>query len=470
MKQEKMAGQEVKVLQASAPFEADAVVVAKGELRQVAEIDRLIQGAKLVLLCDGALHSYKPLYSRRPDVVIGDGDSVEAEELKELGMHFVQIPEQETNDLTKAVTYALQQGAQKIAIIAAEGGRLDHTIGNTFLLAEYYQMGAEVRMISEEGVMLPFRGKLRIEMEAGQPLSFFALTSEPMSASGVAYPFTQRSFTALWQATLNRSVAEVVEVESGGMALLYLPVHQPERCTITLESEAKLAEQDVHSIERDPKPSEIEEPKSFIGEPIAEEEPRFKKLYLVWKGHKPGIYQTWKECQEQTRGFSAPLFESVKDVTRSEAERLYHAHHYAQLYTSEILPDAIAVDASAKGNPGPMEYRGVWVENKEVLFASKVYPEGTNNIGEYLALVHLLALMKQKGINHPIYSDSTTAIGWVRKKQCQTKLTPNETNRELLDVIQRATAWLQSNDISQYHIYKWNTDEWGEIPADYGRK
>ena len=435
------------LLRLSEPFRPEAVVVANGELRDSADLRRMIDETPLLLICDGALHNYMQLFQRKPDLIIGDGDSVEAEELKRMGLTFVQVQEQEYNDLTKAVRYALKQGAKRIAILGAERGRLDHTIGNSVLLAEYYKMGAEVRMISTEGMLLPFQGALQICMEAGQPISFFALTPAPMSARGVEYPFEKRSFTALWEATLNRSCRELVEVESEGLALVYLPTRQPERHTID-QSESGVQVQ------------QLEEPT----------EPRFKKLYLVWAGHNPGIYQTWQECQEQLKGFSGALYRKVENVSRAEAEALFAEHPFAHLYSDTILPHAVAVDASALGNPGPMEYQGVWVADRSLIFRSKVYPEGTNNIGEYLALVHILSLMKQRGENYPIYSDSLLAIQWVHQRACKTTLAPNPTNRELFEVIERATEWLRQNDISGYQIYKWNSEAWGEIPADFGRK
>lgn len=71
--------------------------------------------------------------------------------------------------------------------------------------------------------------------------------------------------------------------------------------------------------------------------------------------------------------------------------------------------------------------------------------KGTNNIGEFLAIVHGLALLKQKGFDMPIYSDSVNAISWVRQKKCKTKLPRNEETKELFKVIERAEKWLREN-------------------------
>jgi ribonuclease HI len=131
--------------------------------------------------------------------------------------------------------------------------------------------------------------------------------------------------------------------------------------------------------------------------------------------------------------------------------------------------DSICVDASCIGNPGVTEYRGVDTKSGEVLFQHK-YEEATNNIGEFLAIVHALALHKKQGKELKIiYSDSANAISWVQQKKCKTKYEKTENNTKLFDDIQRAVAWLENNSYDT-KILKWNTATWGEIPADYGRK
>lgn len=203
-----------------------------------------------------------------------------------------------------------------------------------------------------------------------------------------------------------------------------------------------------------------------------------KKYYIVWEGHQPGIYETWQECKNQVMHFSRPKFKSFKGITREQAEEFFHNPAAARAEgepeilsrSLEIDPSAIAVDASTTGNPGPMEYRGVWVETGDVVFSSKVYPVGTNNIGEFLAIVHAMAWMKQKEYIVPIYTDSMTAQSWVRKHQYKTTLPFDQSTLELYQVLERAKRWLDENDLSLYSIRKWETKEWGEIPADYGRK
>ena len=131
---------------------------------------------------------------------------------------------------------------------------------------------------------------------------------------------------------------------------------------------------------------------------------------------------------------------------------------------------SLSVDAACAGNPGKLEYRGVLTHNKQQIFIQGPFVNGTNNIGEFLALVHGIALLKSKKMHDlPIYSDSRIAMGWVKKKRCNTKVTFNHNNKNLLEMIKRAEIWLKENTFKN-PILKWETKAWGEIPADFGRK
>ena len=135
-----------------------------------------------------------------------------------------------------------------------------------------------------------------------------------------------------------------------------------------------------------------------------------------------------------------------------------------------IIKESIAVDAACSGNPGNMEYRGVYTKTKEQIFHQGPFPQGTNNIGEFLALVHGLAFLKKEGRDiTPIYSDSRTAIAWVRNKKVKTELERTPRNEQIFELIERALKWLNSNTYKN-PIIKWETEDWGEIPADFGRK
>ena len=137
--------------------------------------------------------------------------------------------------------------------------------------------------------------------------------------------------------------------------------------------------------------------------------------------------------------------------------------------SQQPIGQSIAVDAACSGNPGKMEFQGVFVETKTHLFKSPVYEHGTNNIGEFLAIVYCLAWQKKNNLSYPIYSDSVNAQKWVREGICKTKITENDKNKPLFEVIRWAENWLHTNSF-RVPIYKWKTEIWGEIPADFGRK
>ncbi|GAE82638.1 ribonuclease H1 domain-containing protein [Bacteroides reticulotermitis] len=204
-----------------------------------------------------------------------------------------------------------------------------------------------------------------------------------------------------------------------------------------------------------------------------------QKFYVVWEGVTPGVYTSWTDCQLQIKGYEGAKYKSFD--TREEAERAISSSPYAYIGKnakkktqtpttdpSSVLDNSLSVDAACSGNPGPMEYRGVHVASQQEIFRFGPM-KGTNNIGEFLAIVHGLALLKQKKFDMPIYSDSMIAISWVRQKKCKTKLPRTAETEELFLLIERAEKWLKSNTYST-RILKWETKEWGEIPADFGRK
>lgn len=200
-----------------------------------------------------------------------------------------------------------------------------------------------------------------------------------------------------------------------------------------------------------------------------------QKFYVVWKGRETGIYRSWKECEEQVKGYDQARYKAFE--SEQEAEEAFAMGPPAFTRRAKELPQtgqrpimqSISVDAACSGNPGVMEYQGVDTSTKKRLFHKGPYREGTVNIGEFLAIVHGLGYLKQRGLSLPIYSDSMTAIKWVRDKKANTKLERSHLNEELFELIERAEYWLKTNTYSN-PILKWNTAAWGEIYADFGRK
>ncbi|MDR1524183.1 MAG: ribonuclease H family protein, partial [Tannerella sp.] len=192
-----------------------------------------------------------------------------------------------------------------------------------------------------------------------------------------------------------------------------------------------------------------------------------QKYYVVWNGVNPGVYNNWTDCQLQIKGYVGALYKSFE--SKEEAEQAFSESAYNYIGKSskpnripdknEKLPyirESLAVDAACSGNPGNMEYRGVYVETGQQIFHVGPLAQGTNNIGEFLALVHGLALFGKNGCKMPIYSDSRNAILWVQQKKCKTKLERTPANAPIFNLIARAEKWLQENAYTT-KILKWET-------------
>ncbi|WP_165731457.1 viroplasmin family protein [Polaribacter sp. 20A6] len=208
-----------------------------------------------------------------------------------------------------------------------------------------------------------------------------------------------------------------------------------------------------------------------------------KKFYVVWNGHRKGIFTSWKVCKKQIDGFEGAQYKSFADLNEAEIAATKNYVDYVGKDTKKKtlsstekekfgrpILESISVDAACSGNPGKMEYRGVLTHNKQQIFIKGPFARGTNNIGEFLALVHGIALLKSKNKeNIPIYSDSKIAMSWVKQKRCKTNMHFDASNKDLLELIKRAETWLKNNTYKN-PILKWETKAWGEIPADFGRK
>ncbi|MBD5303789.1 MAG: ribonuclease H family protein [Muribaculaceae bacterium] len=217
-----------------------------------------------------------------------------------------------------------------------------------------------------------------------------------------------------------------------------------------------------------------------------------KRFYVVWKGRQPGVYDNLDDAMEQVDNFPGALFKSFASaqeaadafrksqiredrtdlgnlILNSSRKNIPESGKPDYFSFPEIDLNGWAVDASCLGNPGRMEYRGVELMTGRELFRVGPFEKSTNNIGEFLAIVHALALMYQTGENHTIYSDSVTGMAWVRNRKIKTQLTREPVNEKSFQMMERALTWLHTHQYSA-RILKWQTEIWGEIPADFGRK
>jgi ribonuclease HI len=207
------------------------------------------------------------------------------------------------------------------------------------------------------------------------------------------------------------------------------------------------------------------------------------KFYVVWQGHRVGVYETWVECKKQIDGFPGAVYKSFS--TRTEAQNAFNGNSYDYIGKDvfakpELSPDEIAkygepiknsitVDGACSGKTGLSEYQAVHTAESTPIFHQGPFEDGTNNIMEFLALVHALAYCKQHKLDLPIYSDSKIAMSWVARKTQRTNHPRSAKNVKIFELLDRAEKWLNENQYSN-PILKWETKAWGENPADFGRK
>ena len=200
---------------------------------------------------------------------------------------------------------------------------------------------------------------------------------------------------------------------------------------------------------------------------------------MVWKGRKTGIFTSWAECEKQVKGFVAAEYKSFGSLKEAEAafQSQYEAYKgkpsslgkWKEASIQPIIP-SMSVDAACSGAPGRLEYRGVDTETGKEIFRFGPFPDGTNNVGEFLAVVHALTWMAKHKKQLPVYSDSENAIAWVFTGKCNTQLKHTAKNAPLFIMIRSAENWLAENELEDDAVLKWDTGLWGENPADFGRK
>lgn len=205
------------------------------------------------------------------------------------------------------------------------------------------------------------------------------------------------------------------------------------------------------------------------------------KFYVVWKGKEPGIYTSWDDCKLQVDGFTGAAYKAFPTLMEAEiafkehfAKHIYkkEKEHSSKDYSSKGNPiqESIIVDAAWNSVQKDMEYQGLLYKTNTRIFHKGPLAHGTNNIGEFLAIVHALAYCKKHMLDFmPIYSDSRNAIGWVKAKKCKTTLEESAKTKHIHDLIIRAENWLKENNYKN-KVLKWETKAWGENPADFGRK
>ncbi|WP_118976746.1 ribonuclease H1 domain-containing protein [Taibaiella koreensis] len=207
-----------------------------------------------------------------------------------------------------------------------------------------------------------------------------------------------------------------------------------------------------------------------------------QKFYTVWVGRRPGVYMTWDECKEQVVGYENAVYKSFSTLEQAKKAFLGNSKEFigndtfeTSLSSEELekignpLQDSICVDGAFNTRTNEMEYQGVSYQSRHKLFHFGPIDAGTNNIAEFLAIIHALAYCKDHALSATVYSDSQTAISWVNKQKAKTKIDDTYRNQYVLSLIKRGEDWLRKNTIHNA-VEKWQTEAWGENPADFGRK
>jgi ribonuclease HI len=201
------------------------------------------------------------------------------------------------------------------------------------------------------------------------------------------------------------------------------------------------------------------------------------KFYVVWKGRKRGIFTSWPECEAQVKGFTDAQYKAFD--SRGEAERAFDSTYndykgkpastqkWLFAPNQPILP-SLCVDAACDGSPGCLEYRGVKTESGEQIFHAGPFTDGTNNVGEFLAIMLAFDWLTKNKLDWPVYSDSVNAMAWIQAGKCKTKLARLSSNKVLFVLIANAEETLKV--YKTFRVLKWDTQAWGENPADFGRK
>ncbi|GMV54040.1 MAG: ribonuclease H [Chlorobi bacterium] len=216
--------------------------------------------------------------------------------------------------------------------------------------------------------------------------------------------------------------------------------------------------------------------------------PKKSKWYVVWIGRIPGIYPSWEKCREQVEGFPGSRYRAYDTLAdartavdagppKAGGSRVDEslAKGGAGKKSAKVkkpkkpITPSVSVDAACNMVTRVMEYRGVDTATGTELFRLGPFEDATNNIGEFLAIVHALGMLEQQKSTLPVYSDSTTALNWVRNKKARTKTDRTTRNRKVFELLERAELWLETNEYEN-ELLKWESDVWGENPADFGRK
>jgi len=188
-------------------IEHQTVILAAGSFPSAPFCLEVLQKTGKIICCDEAADRLVA-FGMEPDVIIGDMDSLSERTKKRFFDRIITIEEQETNDLTKAVNYCVEQGVKEVTILGATGLREDHTLGNISLLLEYHRI-INARMITDYGEFRVVNSGVPISSFHGEKISFFSIDNQVrVTSKGLRYALDNMQLHNWWRATLNEVVQD----------------------------------------------------------------------------------------------------------------------------------------------------------------------------------------------------------------------------------------------------------------------
>ena len=199
------------------------IILANGTFPKSEQLLELLDNSERIICCDGAVNKLVAS-GREPSVIIGDLDSVHHSIKEKYSDRLIQISEQNTNDLTKAVNWCVSENIDNVIIMGATGEREDHTIANIALLNKYNEQ-ISVKMFSDNGIFIPISKTTSFNSFIGQQVSLFSQDSHlEISSQGLKYPLDKLKLSNWWMGTLNESVSEqfTISYKGIGAVIVYL--------------------------------------------------------------------------------------------------------------------------------------------------------------------------------------------------------------------------------------------------------